>query len=85
MTIALSVKALCDGASAFSLYAGYAIHHEPRAYQTITKHFPPGHQEAIRHNEEGRVTMARYRYADNSILTFKRRGSKTILTATKAP
>jgi hypothetical protein len=69
MTIAQQIKATietkCPGT--FSLYAGYGM----AGGQYVR--WPTGHMEAETRNERGQCSMARYRYADNSTLTYKRR------------
>jgi hypothetical protein len=64
-SIAHRIAAECQGASAYTLYGGYAVFLSgPR------KTFPTGHQEMERRNEDGRCTAARYHYADGSRLHF---------------
>ena len=69
MTIAQQVKQTietkCPGT--FSLYAGYGV----AGGQYVR--WPTGCQEAEKRNDKGQCAMARYRYADNSTLTYKRR------------
>ena len=69
MTIAQQIKATietkCPGT--FSLYAGYGM----AGGQYVR--WPTGRQETEKRNEKGQCVMARYRYADNSTLTYKRR------------
>lgn len=80
MTIAQQVKHTIETecASTFSLHAGYGM----RGGEYI--HFPSGSQEAEKRNAEGRCTLARYRYADNSTLEYRyseARGTYTLKTA----
>lgn len=69
MTIAQQVKETietqCPGT--FSLYAGYGM--------ANGKHvrWPTGVQEMEKRNDKGQCTAARYRFSDNSTLTYKRR------------
>ena len=68
MTIAEQVKetieAQCPGT--FSLYAGYGM----AAGKYVR--WPAGVQEKDTRNDKGQCSMARYRYADNSTLTYRR-------------
>lgn len=63
MCIAERIKEVAVSATAFSPSLGVAIANSGRRV-----HFPQGSQEIERRNKEGRVTMFRYRYADNSTL-----------------
>lgn len=69
MTIAQQIKATIETKcpATFSLYAGYGM----AGGQYVR--WPTGHQEAETRNNKGQCSMARYRYADNSTLTYKRR------------
>ena len=60
-----TIETKCPGT--FSLYAGYGV----AGGQYVR--WPTGRQEAEKRNEKGQCAMARYRYADNSTLTYKRR------------
>lgn len=51
----------------FSLYAGYGM----IGGQYVR--FPTGIQEVEKRNDKGQVSMSRYRYADGSTLTYKRK------------
>jgi hypothetical protein len=67
MTIAQDIKTAietnCPGC--FSLYAGYGM----RGGEYVR--FPNGAQETEKRNDNGRVTLARYRYSDNSTLEYR--------------
>lgn len=65
-TIADQVVTACEGASAFTLYGGYAV----GAGNAGTTRFPTGAQLAERRNDKGRVTYAKYVYADGSTLEY---------------
>lgn len=66
MPIAANIAQRLQGASAYTLYGGYAVYQDkPRAL------FPAGVQIIERRNDDGRVTLARYQYADDSILEFR--------------
>ena len=69
MTIAQQVKEIiesqCPGT--FSLYAGYGM----AAGEHVR--WPTGVQEKETRNDKGQCSMARYRYADGSTLTYKRK------------
>lgn len=69
MSIAQQVKEMietkCPGT--FSLYAGYGM----ACGQYVR--WPTGTREMEKRNEHGQCSMARYRYADNSTLTYKRK------------
>ena len=69
MSIAQKVKQIietkCPGT--FSLYAGCGM---SRGHYV---QWPTGRQEIEKRNERGQCSMARYRYADNSTLTYKRK------------
>ena len=69
MTIAQQIKATIETKCpcTFSLYAGYGM----AGGQYVR--WPTGRQETEKRNEKGQCVMARYRYADNSTLTYKRR------------
>lgn len=69
MNIAQQVKQTIETKcpDTFSLYAGYGM----AGGQYVR--WPTGRQEAETRNEKGQCAMARYRYADNSTLTYKRR------------
>ncbi len=60
-----TIETKCPGT--FSLYAGYGM----AGGQYVR--WPVGHLEAENRNTKGQCAMARYRYADNSTLTYKRR------------
>lgn len=68
MTIATSIKNLLteNNCSAFTIYGGYASTHKGE-----TLRFATGVQETEKRNEKGRVILARYRYADNSVLEYR--------------
>lgn len=51
---------------AFTLYGGYAS-----TYDGETLRFPVGVTEIEKRNDNGRVIHSRYRYADNSTLTYR--------------
>ena len=69
MTIAQQVKEIiesqCPGT--FSLYAGYGM------AEGKYVRWPTGVQEKETRNDKGQCSMARYRYADNSTLTYRRK------------
>jgi hypothetical protein len=67
MKLAEKVKLMieADSPSCFSLYAGYGM-----AGGKYVR-FPVGAQLAERRNENGRVTRALYKYADDSCLEYK--------------
>lgn len=69
MTIAQQVKetieSQCPGT--FSLYAGYGM------VNGAYVRWPTGMQEKETRNDKGQYSMARYRYADGSTLTYKRK------------
>ena len=69
MTIAQQVKetieSKCPGT--FSLYAGYGMANGEYV------RWPTGVQEKETRNDKGQCSMARYRYADNSTLTYRRK------------
>ena len=69
MTIAQQVKEIiesqCPGT--FSLYAGYGM-----ASGEYVR-WPTGVQEKETRNDKGQCSMTRYRYADNSTLTYRRK------------
>jgi hypothetical protein len=68
MTIAKQIADKLNGQAwaAFTLYGGYAS-----GYDGTTYRFPTGVQELEKRNDKGRVIHARYRYADNSVLTYR--------------
>ena len=69
MTIAQQIKetieSKCPGT--FSLYAGYGMANGEYV------RWPTGVQEKETRNDKGQCSMARYRYADNSTLTYRRK------------
>lgn len=69
MTIAQQVKetieSKCPGT--FSLYAGYGM------AEGKYVRWPTGVLEKETRNNKGQCSMARYRYADNSTLTYRRK------------
>lgn len=78
MTIAQQVKEIiesqCPGT--FSLYAGYGM------AEGEYVRWPTGIQEKETRNDKGQCSMARYRYADNSTLTYRRKpGNDYVLIA----
>lgn len=68
MTISERVKQVLteNNCMAFTLYGGYAS-----TYAGQTLRFPVGVTELEKRNENGRVVLARYRYADNSTLEYR--------------
>lgn len=60
MSIAQGIEDILAGSNTFTLYGGFCI----KAGSTIR--FQTGTQECEKRNEKGQVTIARYRYADNS-------------------
>lgn len=64
MTIASRILEQIEGASAVTLYGAYAI------VNGRAVHLPQGVQEMESRNRDGRVTAARYLYADDSRLHF---------------
>lgn len=80
-TIADGVKTAVEGASAFTLYGGYATHQ----LSGHTVRFPVGVQQAERRNVNGRVTYAKYVYADGSTLEYHYHGDTYSITTTRAP
>ena len=68
MTIAQQVKETietqCPGT--FSLYAGYGMSNGKYV------RWPTGVQEMEKRNEKGQCSASRYRFSDNSTLTYKR-------------
>lgn len=75
--IAEQVASACEGASAFTLYGGYAV----GAGNAGTTRFPTGAQLAERRNNNGRVTYAKYVYADGSTLEYTYRDDAFRLAA----
>ena len=75
MSIASKVKAIietkCPGT--FSLYAGYGVE------SSKPVNFPCGVQILEKRNEQGRVTRARYQYADDSQLEYTYRNEQYTL------
>jgi len=65
-TIAQKVADAVKDCTAVTLYGGYAVKPSGERVQ-----FPTGVQEIECRNDDGRVTMSRYRYADNSVLIFR--------------
>lgn len=78
-TIADRVVTACEGASAFTIYGGYAVGPNNGA----TTRFPIGAQLAERRNDKGRVTYAKYVYADGSILEYTYRDDSYRLAASR--
>lgn len=76
-TIAEQVAAACEGASAFTLYGGYAV----GPNNAGTTRFPTGAQLSERRNTNGRVTYAKYVYADGSTLEYTYRDDTYRLAA----
>lgn len=69
MTIAQRVVEQANKCSrAFSLYAGYGYDSEGNIHRT-----PQGVEELIVRNKEGRVTTARFSYADGSVVEYRYR------------
>lgn len=68
MTISERVKQVLteNHCMAFTLYGGYASTHNGE-----TLRFPVGVTELEKRNDNGRVVLARYRYADNSTLEYR--------------
>lgn len=68
MTIARKVKNIIETKCpmTFSLYAGYGM----AAGEYVR--WPTGKQEMEKRNKQGQCSVSRYRYADNSTLTYKR-------------
>lgn len=66
MAIADEVRARCEGALAFTLYGGYAVHDGHRNVR-----FPAGSCIEKRSNVRGRCTYAIYAYPDGSRLEFR--------------
>ena len=64
MSIAAKIKELTNGATAYTLYGGYALKKER------TVRFPGGRLLMEKRNDTGRMTRARYAYADGSMLEF---------------
>lgn len=65
-SIADQVAQACEGATAFTLYGGYAVNQ----LSGKTVRFATGAQLAERRNDTGRVTYAKYAYADGSTLEY---------------
>ena len=59
-----TIESKCPGT--FSLYAGYGM------AEGKYVRWPTGVQEKETRNDKGQCSMARYRYADDSTLTYKR-------------
>ena len=83
MTIAQNIAQKCAGASAYSLYAGHAIHHDIFTLASKTTRFPPGKVLREKRDGRGRMVSARYQYEDGSIITLKRIGERVILALGK--
>lgn len=68
MNLAEKAKSVIDGKGfkAISLYAGQAI-----TYDGETVHFPQGVVIHTTTNSGGRITLARYKYADDSVLEYR--------------
>jgi len=64
MSIASKVAKRCEGAQAYTLSGGYAVHDSGRVL------FPAGSVEVCNRNEKGRVTYSRVRYSDGSALVY---------------
>lgn len=79
MSLAEQVAETCEGASAFTLYGGYAVGPGNGA----TTRFATGAQLAERRNNNGRVTYAKYVYADGSTLEYTYRDDAFRLAASR--
>jgi hypothetical protein len=66
MSTASRIRKACEGADAYSLRSGYALHDGG----TKKLQFKPGACVEERRNDAGRVTRAGYTYPDGSRLTF---------------
>jgi hypothetical protein len=64
MSIASKVAKCCEGAQAYTLSGGYALHDSGRVL------FPAGSVEVCNRNKKGRVTYFRIRYSDGSALAY---------------
>lgn len=76
MNISQTIAAACQGAVAYTLAGGYAVHKG-----NTRKLFPPGRMTDERRNKSGRYTYARASYSDGSFLVFTfhtQRGAKLI-------
>ena len=77
-TIAEKIIEDTAGAMATTYAGGYAV-----MYDGAKRYFPAGRQLAENRNDRGRVTFAKYAYADGSELTFwfnEQRGAKVEAT-----
>ncbi len=64
MSIASEIAKRCEGAQAYTLSGGYAVHASGRVL------FPAGSVEFCNRNKKGRVTYCRIRYSDGSALDY---------------
>jgi len=78
-SIADKVRLAVASSDTFSLYAGVVLKNG------VSEAIPQGSQEFETRNNKGQVSTARYRYADNSVLTYTRKpDNQYTLTVTKA-